>query len=436
MKSSRLNNQKRMFYFIVIAVSTLSVLTGAKLVFSYHSTVKSAEITLAKQYTDIALVIAKGMDKEEYKQFLLAKTNDEHYENIRGYLEEYRERINALYVYTLLLDDSEVSKVMVSAFPPEVDDMPIGSPCTVPPEQVRLAKQAENYYTDVIHDEHTGSYMSIGVPIFDDNGDMLGMVGIDIAAEDLGYISKHVIKNNLFIYGMDILFAFVLLAGVYLLNKWYKARLKRDLQESEKIYISELGKIVDTIKSSRHDLMNHLQVLNGLMDLKMYNKAHDYLKQLTLESKTLNLSLSIKNPILMVLFQSKWERAHSKNIQMIYETDFHAFDRISSMDLAKLLSNLLDNAIEAVEENESDLPKVIRVYCTVEKGKYIFTVVNPAVLSEEEQSSIFQQGFTTKGEDQSWRGTGLSIVKRTVEKYNGQIHFEYENSNVLIRITI
>jgi two-component system sensor histidine kinase AgrC len=431
-----LSTKKRMIYFIVISIAIMCLLTGLKLFFSYKTTSKSAEIALAKQYTEIAMEVANGLDKAAYKKFLLSKSEDEHYQKTKLDLEEYRKRINALYVYTLLLDESDVSKVMVAAGPPAAKDLPIGFPCTVPAAEVLLAKNGMNYYTGIIDDELTGSYMSIGVPLFDEKGEMIGVVGIDIAAEDLGLISKHVIQSNSYIFGLDILFALLLLAGVYLLNKWYKARLKQDLKESEKMYISELGKIVGTIKSSRHDLMNHLQVLNGLMDIRMYDKAHDYLRQLTIESKTMDLSLRVKNPFLMVLFQSKWELAHSKNIDITFDTDFIDFDKMESMDLVKLFSNLLDNAIEAVEASFGELPQEIRLICKIDKGKYKFAIENAALLTAKELSSLFQYGFTTKGDGQSMRGNGLSIVKRTVEKYKGHIDFRYEEEKLLIQITI
>ncbi|MGO4181812.1 GHKL domain-containing protein [Paenibacillus sp. TAF43_2] len=436
MKPDLVYTKKRMIYFIVLSIAIISMLVGLKLISTYHNTTKSAEITLAKQYTEIATDAANGIDKVAYKQFLLTKTDDENRKKIKLYLEEYRKRINALYIYILLLDDTDVSKVMVNAFPPHIKDIPIGFPCTVPSNQVEMAKKGLKYSTGVLHDRISESYMSVGVPFFDEDGTVLGVVGIDIAAKDLGHVGKYVVQNNMFIFGVDVLFALLLLAGVYVLNKWYKARLHQDMRESEKVYISELGKIVETIKSSRHDLMNHLQVLNGLMDIRRYDKAHDYLKQLTEESKTLNLSLHIKNPILMVLFQSKRELAHSKNIIISFATDYDAFDKIESMDLVKLFSNLLDNAIEAVESNAGYITQEIQVQCKVEHGKYIFIIENPAVLTDEEQKSFFQYGFTTKAKGSVLRGNGLSIVRRTVEKYKGELKFQYEEGKVRIQIRI
>ncbi|MGO4547102.1 GHKL domain-containing protein [Paenibacillus sp. 2TAB23] len=432
----QLSTKKRMIYFIIISIVVMSVLTGIKLYFSYHSTSKMAEITLAKQYTEIAEDIAADLDKERFGKFMQTKTYDEHYIQLKQFLEEYQKRINSLYVYILMLDDTDVSKVMVSAMPVGVKDFPIGYPCTVPAEQVQLAKRGFDYHTKVIHDKMTGSYLSVGVPFFDDNGKVLGVIGIDISASELGNISRQVIQNNMYVFGLDILFAILLLAGVYLLNKWYKGRLKQDMQESEEMYISELGKVVDTIKSSRHDLMNHFQVLNGLMDIRKYEKAHDYLKQLTEESKTLHLSLSVKNPMLLVLFKSKWELAHSNNIQMSFDTEFDGFDRIAPMDMVKLFSNLLDNAIDATAVYEGVLPRDIQVSCHMHNNKYLFVIANPTELSEIELGSLFQSGYTTKQQVNGTHGNGLSIVRRTVDKYEGELNCRLEEGKLRMEILI
>ncbi|OMF19724.1 histidine kinase [Paenibacillus sp. FSL H8-0548] len=436
MKLKKLFINKRIIFFIVISIIIFSVLTSSKLIISNYSTGKSAQIALAKQYITIAEDIANDLDKDLYQTWLTNKEYDENRQDIRRFLEQYRDPINALYVYILMLDESDISKVMVAALPPGVDDLPIGLICTVPPVQVSQAKAGQSYFTEIVKDEHNGTYLSIGVPFYNGDGKMIGVVGIDIDANDLELVSQQVVQSNGNVLGIDILFAVTLLIVVFILNKWYKFRLKLDLQESEKIYISELSKVIDTIKSTRHDLMNHLQVLNGLMDLKLYDKTSDYLKRLTIESKTLNLSLRIKNPILLVLFQSKWELAQSKNIQMNFETDLNDFSGVESMDLVKIFANLIDNSIEAVETYKGEQPKFIRVICKSDGTKYLFAVENTAELSSNEEKSLFQYGFTTQNNTDGLRGNGLTIIKRTVEKYQGDIYFQYEQGKLLIQITI
>ncbi|GKU77417.1 GHKL domain-containing protein [Paenibacillus sp. L3-i20] len=436
MKFTKLYAHKRILFFIIVSSFVLGLLTISRLVVSYYSTDKSAQVALAKQYIAIADDIASGIDKQAYQNYLKTKKKDENWSKTKNYLEEYRHRINAVYVYTLMLDESNVSKNTVVATPPNTKEFLFGSSCTVPPEQVRRAKGGHSYFTGIIGDDHSGYYLSVGVPFYGDDGNILGVVGIDIDAKELKSVSSQVVKSNMFIFVIDILFALALLIVVFVLNKWYKNRMKHDLKETEKMYISELGKIIDTIKSSRHDLKNHLQVLYGLMDIKSYDRARDYLRGMALESKRLDLSLQIKNPVLMVLFQSKWELAQSKNIHIHFETDLNDFSRVESMDLVRIFANLIDNAIEAMDSNPQEDAEPIQVVCKSFGTKYVFAVENPAELSSQDEKRLFQYGFTTQNNRDGLRGNGLTIIKRTVEQYQGDIYFQYEQGKILIRITL
>lgn len=167
--------------------------------------------------------------------------------------------------------------------------------------------------------------------------------------------------------------------------------MKQESHESEIMYMSEMSKVMSSIKSSRHDLMNHFQVLHGLLTLKKYDRAVDYLKQLAADSKALDLSLRINNPVVLILFQSKWELAQSKGIELQFDTEPEEYSRIESMELVKILSNLLDNAIEATEGYSGERPKKIRVTAKTVGSQYVFTVYNPAVLTSKQRKMFIPQ---------------------------------------------
>lgn len=420
-----------------ISIVIFSILTGSKLLISYYTTENSARITLAKQYIEIANNIANELDKTSYAKFLEnPQIDDENYLQIKQYLELYQKKINSLFTYILMLDESNISKVMITAMPAGLPEFSIGAVCTVPEAQIIQAKSGQDYFTTIINDVHNTSYFSVGVPFYNEYGDILGVVGIDIDAKDLKQVSHQVVMSNQITFFIDILFAIVLITSVYLLHKWYKHKLQQDHEETEKMYISELGKIVSTLKSSRHDLMNHIQVVNGLIYLKQYEKAGEYLKQLTIDSKALDVSLRIQNPALMVILQSKWELAQSKDINIQFEVDQSDFCRVESMDVVKILSNLLDNAIEAVDVYSGAQPKIIKVICKTIDDKYIFSVENPTLLSNKEYKSLFQNGYTSKVNIDGLRGNGLDIIRRVSMKYQGDIYTHYDQEKFTIQITI
>ncbi len=87
-----------------------------------------------------------------------------------------REKLGALFVYTLKIDNPKVSNIMIGGLPKELDDSySIGVVCTIPKDRVERAYEGNTYVTNVIEDtDFVGSYLSVGVPIKDEAGKIMG----------------------------------------------------------------------------------------------------------------------------------------------------------------------------------------------------------------------------------------------------------------------
>ncbi len=100
------------------------------------------------------------------------------------------------------------------------------------------------------------------------------------------------------------------------------------------------------------------------------------------------------------------------------------------MDMAILLSNLLDNAIEAQEEGEPY--RAIFVHICEQHGMYNVVVKNPVRISVLETNPCFE----TKKENYLQHGIGLKSVRDTVEKYDGIIDFEEMNGTFIAHVAM
>ena len=91
---------------------------------------------------------------------------------------------------------------------------------------------------------------------------------------------------------------------------------------------------------------------------------------------------------------------------------------ISGWEMCKVLSNLIDNAIDAM----ADLPngkKHLTITLTENLKEYVFSVANTGTpIAPDDQQRIFEPGVTTKSDG---HGMGLFIVRETLRHYGGDI---------------
>ena len=300
----------------------------------------------------------------------------------------------------------------------------IGEACTVPEEQVARAYEGKTYVTDVIEDPNHGSYLSVGVPIKDKEGKVIGYLGIDLSANQLHVIGGQVLKSSLPTLVFSGVFVLIVLFSFLLMQKWYQKEAAKEIEDTEDTYQAEIRTLLSSVQSLRHDFTNHIQVLHGLLKLGKEDRALEYVTSLFKEVQSIpSLKVNIDNPGLSVLLQTKKLSAQNHNIDIQFMISNDSFDTIKTTDLIKILSNLIDNAIDATTELPEDERK-INIVCKADSNQYAFKITNtgPKITDKEQ---IFKSGFSTKKVmPGKVRGQGLFIVKEVVNKYNGKIAFD------------
>ncbi|GAB7388594.1 hypothetical protein BSNK01_24320 [Bacillaceae bacterium] len=219
------------------------------------------------------------------------------------------------------------------------------------------------------------------------------------------------------------------------IKKWYDHEVRKSVEEAEDTYQKELRALITSMRSHRHDFNNHLQVVYGLIQIKAYQEAESYLQNLVQETKITNLSLSVRNKALAVLFHSKWMIAQAKQIEMKIEAEPGKYDLVPSTDLIRIYSNLIDNAFEATAKLSRDERKV-RIKLRIFKSSYLFEIENTGPTIENTQQ-IFESGYSTnKSDDKPKRGYGLAIVSELVQKYQGDIEVFSQNNLTTIKVSL
>ena len=214
-----------------------------------------------------------------------------------------------------------------------------------------------------------------------------------------------------------VLIVILLISLLLLIRSCRKLADRNDaLRES----IDNLGRLNDKLRMDRHDYLNHLQIVYGLMELEEYDEMSAYMKEVYRELMKTGKAIKTSKPAVNALLAAKSAEAESKGIDFVIEvkSDLKGL-KIEDWELCKVLSNLIDNGMRAVEES-ARTEKRIAVDIGETPAEYTFEVANNGdMIPEKFRENIFKKGFSTKKEE--GHGMGLSIVCGILEANSGSI---------------
>lgn len=127
---------------------------------------------------------------------------------------------------------------------------------------------------------------------------------------------------------------------------------------------------------------------------------------------------------------------HKNNIKVTWEEESHITVYADQYLLNQVLINLIKNAIEALNENNTTENKEIRLsFFIQEDGKTIINIANNGKpIDKDILPNIFIPFFTTKA---SGSGIGLSVSRQIIRLHGGKLqHFISSEGMTVFQITI
>lgn len=162
-----------------------------------------------------------------------------------------------------------------------------------------------------------------------------------------------------------------------------------------------------------HDYSNQIHCIYGLLQSRKYQDAQEYATKLVGYMEENMEIIDVKNTILNVVLNQKYRTARNQNISIIFQINNLTNIWIEDTDMVIIMSNLLDNAIEACRKLKEN--KVIRLKIVREKMQLVLSVQNPVANPVE----INQKQLKTSKGDKKNHGIGLKNVQMVLEKYKG-----------------
>lgn len=172
-------------------------------------------------------------------------------------------------------------------------------------------------------------------------------------------------------------------------------------------------------RQSVHEFERHLQVLTNLIESGERETAGRYLKQLKANRSLRVFSVNSHHPVIDVILNQKYQLAQDHNIHMHIQVNDLSMVSIQTDFLVVVLSNLLDNAIEACLR----VPENRKIFCRllVDENFYlsIRNTSNPVVI---ENGTI-----ETSKDNCHEHGYGIPAVRYILDNMSAEYTFEYQN---------
>lgn len=239
---------------------------------------------------------------------------------------------------------------------------------------------------------------------------------------------------------IELLLTFFFIASILieLLMFYFVIKIGESYQEKQKTELIEmkndmLQKSLDETeqafklwRSSVHDYKNNVI---ALMQLAEDGNIEEIKKYLSRESKLIDKKMfyiRTGNSIVGTIVNTKQNLAEKKGITFVVNAVIPVNCNVNELDMASILGNLIDNAIEAsANEKEPYIDLVIKQ----EKQFILIKIIN-------KYFGKFLKGMETTKQQKMFHGIGIVSIKSIVNKYEGEFLITKQGNKVIAKILI
>ncbi len=247
--------------------------------------------------------------------------------------------------------------------------------------------------------------------------------------EEHGTFIRAIVSISFLIILLMIYYLFYRITMQYKENLELKVLQQRMKLDSEAI--EDMNQLYLDLRQLRHDLLNHIGIMESLLKEKQYQELENYFQSLQAEEYQTLHSLETGNIAVNALLNRKLTQIRDLGISIRTKVIVPSRSSISDTDLCAIFANLLDNASEAAQQTSSG---TIELTALPRTGYLNIQCENTVKEDPMKRNSHLQ---TTKS-DPVFHGLGLKIIRKLVDSYDGilSIHTDNEKFNVNILLPL
>lgn len=193
--------------------------------------------------------------------------------------------------------------------------------------------------------------------------------------------------------------------------------------------LTQIKQYVESLRTLRHEHLNWMSTINGLLQMKEYDKVLAMVQGESQAQQQLIDSLrgAFADRQVAGLLFGKVQRARELGLTMaiVPGSQLHQLpEGLDSTEFAAIVGNLLDNAFEASLRTQQG-NKVVELYLSDEGDDVIIEVADQGCgVPEALREKIFEQGVSTRTDESGEHGIGLYLIASYVRRCDGVITLE------------
>lgn len=193
--------------------------------------------------------------------------------------------------------------------------------------------------------------------------------------------------------------------------------------------LTQIKQYVESLRTLRHEHLNWMSTINGLLQMKEYDKVLAMVQGESQAQQQLIDSLrgAFADRQVAGLLFGKVQRARELGLTMtiVPGSQLHQLpEGLDSTEFAAIVGNLLDNAFEASLRTQQG-NKVVELYLSDEGDDVIIEVADQGCgVPEALREKIFEQGVSTRTDEPGEHGIGLYLIASYVRRCDGVITLE------------
>ena len=273
-----------------------------------------------------------------------------------------------------------------------------------------------------------GVSMRTITPIRDDDGSIIGLVSTGVTISEIAAVARNGVPAVAMIAGLLLLTTtFTTLLLYRYLNRATLGYSRDDILKSE-----ATRSMAAMLRTQNHEHRNRMHTVLSLLDLGRLDDARNFAREdlASSEQNEVHWGNYKQLPGVTALLAGKKTEAEERRIDLglKIEGEWSGIP-LSEVELVSVVSNLVDNAMDAVADAPEPREVEVDLTETHEGWEIIVADTGPGVSGEDERK-VFEWGYSTKPSGPEGRGVGLALVRDTLLRHGGSIEVLSDGGSV------